>query len=97
MPDVELTPAAAQDLEDIGYYIGIDQHRPSIAETILREIDATCRLYATQPLMGTSRPDLGESYRVFHHKRWVIIYRPISDGIEILRVVDGARDYPSLF
>ena len=55
------------------------------------------KAYADQPEMGTARPDLGSSYRVFHHKRWVVIYRPIQSGIEILRVVDGARDYPSLF
>ena len=97
MPRVERTPAADQDLQEIGYYIGVQQHRPSTAEKILREIDAKCRTYAAQPFTGTARPDLGERYRVFHHKRWVVIYRPIHDGIEILRVVDGARDYPSLF
>ena len=47
--------------------------------------------------MGTARPDLGEDLRVFSHKRYVIVYRALADGIEVLRVVDGARDYPSLF
>ena len=97
MSRVERTPAAEQDLRDIGYYIGVEQHRPSTAEAILREIDAQCRTYSTKPLMGTPRPDLGQGYRVIHHKRWVIIYQPIDDGIEVLRIVDGARDYPSLF
>jgi plasmid stabilization system protein ParE len=47
--------------------------------------------------MGTARPDLGGDLRVFSHKRYVIVYRALADGIEVLRVVDGARDYPSLF
>jgi toxin ParE1/3/4 len=96
MSRVERTLAAEQDLEEIGYYIA-KQRCPATAEKILREIHAKCSLYAGQPEMGTLRPDLGEHHRVFHHKRWVVIYRPIQDGIEVLRVVDGARDYPSLF
>ncbi|MDG2990355.1 type II toxin-antitoxin system RelE/ParE family toxin [Candidatus Synechococcus calcipolaris G9] len=29
--------------------------------------------------------------------RYVIFYRILDDGIEILRVVSGRRDFPSLF
>ena len=97
MPRIERTLAAEHDLQEIGYYIAREQHRPATGEKILRQIDDKCKAYADQPEMGTARPDLGSSYRVFHHQRWVVIYRPIQSGIEILRVVDGARDYPSLF
>jgi plasmid stabilization system protein ParE len=48
-------------------------------------------------VIGTHRPELGENYRVFSHKRWVIIFRASDRGIEVLRVVDGAQDYPTLF
>jgi plasmid stabilization system protein ParE len=48
-------------------------------------------------VIGTARPDLGELHRIFTHKRWVIIFRPIAGGIEVLRVLDGSRDYPRLF
>jgi plasmid stabilization system protein ParE len=34
---------------------------------------------------------------MFTHKRWVIIFRPAPDGIEIMRVLDGSRDFPRLF
>ncbi|MEX2315742.1 MAG: hypothetical protein WD669_01230 [Pirellulales bacterium] len=40
---------------------------------------------------------LGESHRVFAHKRWVVVFRPIEGGIEVLRVLDGSREFTRLF
>ena len=97
MQRVIRTPTAQRDLDEIFDYIAVQSCRPATAEKIIREIGEKCRLYASQPHIGTARPDLGEGLRVFAHKRYVIIYRPLEDGIEVLRVVDGARDYPSLF
>ena len=97
MPRVIRTPAAARDLDQIFDYIAIQGGRPATAEKLIRDLADKCQLYATQPGMGTARPDLGEAFRVFSHKRYVVVYRPLADGIEVLRVVDGARDYPSLF
>lgn len=97
MPRVIRTPTAARDLDEIFDYIAIEGGRPATAEKLIRDIGAKCQIYAAQPGMGTARPDLGEDLRVLSHKRYVIVFRPLADGIEILRVVDGARDYPHLF
>ena len=97
MSRVQRTPAAEKDLDDIFDYIAVVDQRPETAAKLLRDIDEKCRTYAANPLMGAPRPELGNHYRSFTHKRYVIIYTPIEGGIEIRAVIDGARDYPSLF
>jgi len=39
-------------------------------------------------------PDTPEGWFYFRVKRWLIFYQPHSDGIEVMRVIDGARDLP---
>ncbi len=90
-------PAAEDDLDDIFNYIADQDQRPSTAADLLRKIESKVRLCATQPRMGTARPDLGEGLRIVRHTRYAIVYRSLSDGIEVLRVLDGHRDYPRLF
>jgi len=40
---------------------------------------------------------LGDDVRVTSWKRWVIVFRPAAHGIDVLRVVDGSRDWTKLF
>lgn len=97
MPQAIRTQAAQQDLDEIAWYIAVQESRPRVAYQVIDEIIAKCELLASNPSLGTAKPLLGDNYRIFSHKRWVIIFRPIDDGIEVLRIVDGARDYNRLF
>ena len=97
MPRVLRTPEARGDIKEIARYLAHEQHRRRAAERFVQELDREFQLYATQPRIGTARPDLGEQYRSFTHQRWVVIYRPLDDGILILRVVDGSRDFADIF
>jgi plasmid stabilization system protein ParE len=82
-------------------YIARRDRRPSTADKVVTELTQACQSYADAfaagSSLGTARPDLGEGHRVFTHKRWVVVLRPISGGIEVLRVVDGSRDFMRLF
>ena len=49
------------------------------------------------PLMGRERPELSPGLRSLVSGRHVIFYRRMPDGIEVARVLDGARDLPPLF
>jgi toxin ParE1/3/4 len=40
---------------------------------------------------------LSPRLRSFPVKNYVIFYRPLEDGIEIVRVLHGAQDLPPLF
>jgi len=46
---------------------------------------------------GRSRFDLSPELRGFPVGNYLVFYRPASDGIEIIRVLHGARDIPELF
>ena len=97
MPWINWTPTAKRDLDDIFDYIGRENHSPSAAANVLRQIDEKCSSYARQSHMGSTRPDLGSDVRCFSVGSYVVIYRPVADGILVLTVVHGARDIPVVF
>jgi len=92
MPRALWTPRAERHMEDIAYFIAVDDGRPLTADKIVREIHEKCELYAANPLLGTARPELRATCRAFPHKRWVIIYEPLEDGIVVEAVFDATRD-----
>jgi len=49
------------------------------------------------PGTGRSRTDLGPTLRSVAVGDYLIIYRPIEGGIEIVRVLHGRRDINALF
>ena len=97
MATAEWTPTAKRELAEIHDFIGVERQSPSAAANLVREIHEKANLYAAQPEMGTSREDLGEGFRVFSVKPYIVVYRALQHGIEVLRVVDGRRNYVALF
>jgi plasmid stabilization system protein ParE len=61
----------------------------------LEDILYYIRVTAEQPLtahrIGQAAPP---NWRYYRYKRWLIFFQPHSQGIEVMRVVDGARDLP---
>ena len=58
---------------------------------------AAFRLLASQPRLGHKRADLGPyALRVWHVDSYLIVYRDTKQPIEIVAVVHGARDVPSI-
>ena len=97
MASAAWTPTAKRELDEIHDFIGIERQSPGAAANLVREIYEKANLYATQPELGASREDLGEAFRIFSVKSYIVVYRKIRTGIEVLRIVDGRRDYPGLF
>ncbi len=94
MRQLDLSPQAEIDLRDIWVYIA--EHRPEAADRILEAIWKQARQLAAFPLMGRSREELSPGLRSFPVKKYIIYYRPTSEGIAIARVLHGARDHPGL-
>ena len=67
------------------------------ADTVLDDIAHQFKRLASQPKMGRARPELAEDLRSFPVARYVIFYVPTVDGIEVVRVLHGARDIPEAF
>ncbi len=98
MPTIQIDSVAKTDLAGIAKYIGLENHSPDVARRFVDDIHEKFETYARQPLMGEPRPELGDELRSFTFKKnYVVIYRPLDDGIDVLRIVHGARDYPKLF
>lgn len=83
------------DLVEIGLYIARDN--PRAADRLLDEIERKCNMLARQPLIGEIRDDLQPDLRSFSVGNYVIFYRPMTDGMELIRVLHGARDMDRLF
>ena len=60
-------------------------------------IEEKCRLLGASPEMGRGRPELAPDLRSFPVGNYVIFYRPVRGGVEVVRVLRAARDIPSLF
>jgi plasmid stabilization system protein ParE len=92
------TQAADNDLRDIAFQIGVESGRPSTAERIVDELVDCCdQLAGVSPASrpGTAAPELGRGVRLFSHRRWVIIFRHLQEGILVLRIADGSQAYLS--
>lgn len=90
--------AAERDLVELFDNIAIDAG-VGRAEAVLRRIEKTMDTLSQFPLIGRVRRDLAEAPRVFTVWPWLVFYEPRreSDGIAVLRVLDGRRDLPNLF
>jgi toxin ParE1/3/4 len=48
--------------------------------------------------MGESRKEFGPDIRSFSHTRnYIVIYRVLDDGIDVLRVIHTARNWRRVF
>lgn len=94
MPTLIFAPRARQDLAEILEYIARD--KPLAAENWVITIEERCRLIASTPEFGEKRPEYGPEIRSSVVGRYVIFYRPVEDGIEVVRVITGDRDIRTL-
>ena len=95
MSRYRLTEKAKADARAVRARIASD--RPAAADRFMDEFYGRFRLAATQPEYGEARSDLGRDLRLFSVGNYVIVIRPIQEGIEVVRVIHGSRDIGSLF
>ena len=93
MPHVYHSHTAEHDLDQIWDYIARDSI--TAADRFLDRIGSRCEELAVHPLSGPARDDLGTGVRDWPVGNYIIYYRPVDDGIEVVRVVHGARDIDS--
>lgn len=86
---------ARSDLDEIWLYIAEDN--VDAADKFMRAVTSRFCLLASMPGMGIAREELAARLRSFPVGNYVIFYRRIEKGVEILRVLHGARDLPPLF
>lgn len=93
-----LTQSAARDIDRILQYV-LDDSGPSRALRVHARLYEALSKIAVQPnLVGHVRHDLAdESLRVLAVFSYLVIYRPDTRPVQILRVIHGARDLRAAF
>ena len=89
MPQVTRRPLAETDILEIWDYIADDSL--AAADRWVDRLDEQFRVLATQPMMGRARDELAPGVRSFLFGRYVIFYVPLDNGIDVVRVLHGAR------
>ena len=81
---------AFQDLAEIWSFIADDSE--ANADQFLATLDDKLKVLATQPRMGRLRDELIPELRSFPYGRYVVFFFSLPDGIDVVRVLHGARD-----
>jgi toxin ParE1/3/4 len=101
MPRVAKKPEVELDLLEISVSIGRLSARA--ANRFLEAFDRAVHRLADMPEMGaiceSDRLALSglRLWTIKEFRKYVILYRPLEDGVEIVRVVLGTRDLEKLF
>jgi toxin ParE1/3/4 len=89
-----LRPQAAADIESIALYIAEDN--PMAARRWVEDNHRHCQRLGEMPGMGVARFDVRPGLRMLPAGNYLILYREIDDGAEIVRVIHGARQWQEL-
>src|SRR4051812_14619145 len=90
------SPESEEDLLNIWHW-GAIRFSPDIADSHLRDIGSVVANLRQSPFMGQARDDLMVGIRRIVVYPTIVFYRVAADRVEIVRVVDGRRDFAALF
>ena len=93
MNGLRISRDAQRDIDEIWDYIAADS--PRAAEELSAEFAMNFERLRETPLLGQAREDLLTKLRFFPVGKYLIFYLTLSDQIEVLRVIHGARRYGS--
>lgn len=92
---VRFTSRAETDLLDIWSHLA-GQAGVEVADRISQRIETACRRLGTWPELGPARKEIAEDARGLVIERWVAFYRIDGADVQIVRLLDGARDLTML-
>lgn len=95
MAHIILTPQAREDLFSMWTYIA--ERDQTAADALIRRIDEVLQMLVSRPGMGSNQQQYRAGLRCFPVGSYLLFYLTREDGIEVIRVLHGARDIPSLF
>jgi toxin ParE1/3/4 len=91
---VSFTKRSREEL--LGIWNTVAVTNPKAADRIFDDIESSCLHLCDFPQMGRVRPDISLETRALIVDRWLVLYRLVKDGVQIVRIVDGARDLSKL-
>jgi toxin ParE1/3/4 len=85
--------SARAEIDFIEIWGHIANDDPLAADRQLDLLDEACRMLAGHQHAGKSRDDLAHGLRFFPVGNYLVFYTARDDGITVVRVLHGARDY----
>ena len=95
MSQLRISPSASSDLIEIWIYIPDDN--VANADAFIDKLYQAIQALGRQPGSGRHREELAPGIQSFPFGRYIIFYRAVTSGIEIVRVLHGARDIENIF
>ncbi|WP_065751614.1 type II toxin-antitoxin system RelE/ParE family toxin [Bradyrhizobium paxllaeri] len=83
-------PQADLDLDSIWNFIAVDDVQA--ADRLMDRIGGVFQMLVENPLAGRERPELRRNLRSFPVGNYLIFYSPVSDGVEVIRVMNSRQD-----
>ena len=90
------TDKAEESVLAIGRYIIEQTQSRQRGLDVITKIEEKCARYAEFPQAGAPRHDIGPGLRCFPVDSFLVIYRPIEDGIAIVLVAHGHQDLQTI-
>ena len=95
-PSYQFTPQALNDLSDIWDYIAEDNVKA--ANRVESAILSACNGLAAHPLIGSKRSEITplpvRYWTVTRFPNFIVVYRPNTKPLQIVKVVHGKKEYP---
>lgn len=88
----DISEEADEDMYDIWHFIAIVNSNPNNADKFIDEFDEVFSMIARNPFIGVLRDELVKGIRQVVFRGYLIFYIPSKNGIEIIRVLNGAKD-----
>ncbi len=95
MAKVIISSLAEIDLDEIWDYLS--GKNIGAAEQLTKEFGQKFNLLAENPNIGRRHDQVVVNLRSFPHKKYIIFYFETENGVEIYRVLHGARNIEDLF
>ncbi len=101
MPKCLLDPCVEEELWDIWHFIA--QDNPDVATRVIEAAYETFKTLAANPGLGRPRPFHDSrlrgvrSRRISGFENYLVFYRKVAGGIQVIHIYHGARDLGQLF
>ena len=98
-----IVPSREAEVDILGIFVYLGRHSEKAANRFLQALDKAMNNLAAMPYLGgqceSNHPALAgvRAWPIPKFRRYMILYRPLEEGIEVLRVVHGARNIEHLF
>jgi len=90
--------SARQDFRDILRYLTLESGSRAVARAFVDRLQQQCRRLASLPgMLGRARPELRPDIRSFPYRGYIVFFRYEADTFEVVNVLEGHRDFRSLY